>query len=339
MTQQCHSRATKLTSQAHSLHQELKKAMRCFGRQCRGQGHVFVKLVRQTEQKLLALGEPITALGQQAQHLLAQASGLSDAKRARLAEAFNAALSSHAHIRTQSTRLTHGKKLHHCKRVNAYDLTIAPIMKGKSNCPAQFGRKTGILSEPTTGFIFAYRVPEGNPSDPSYVVPLLDNVRDAIARVQAPRKPQVHSVAGDLGVNDAALRQALHARGILSVGIPQTVAPINPEPSPTEILDRLNAAGLNRQRTPHQVQLACACGYSRPVVESHIASLLSRGAGQVRYKGLHGAVVQLGMAVMAHNGAAMVRIRQQRLSKRAQKFRRLLGLRRRNVNQINDSKN
>jgi len=85
------------------------------------------------------------------------------------------------------------------------------------------------------------------------------------------------------------------------------------------------------------VQLACACGYSRPVVESHIASLLSRGAGQGRYKGLHGAVVQLSMAVMAHNGAAMVRIRQQRLSKRAQKFRRLLGLRRRNVNQINDS--
>src|SRR6266852_686196 len=70
--QQCHSRATRLTSQAHNLHQELKKAMRCFGRQCRGQGHVFVKLVRHTEQKLLALGEPLTALGQQAQQLLAQ---------------------------------------------------------------------------------------------------------------------------------------------------------------------------------------------------------------------------------------------------------------------------
>ena len=47
--------------------------MRCFGRQCRGQGHVFVKLVRHTEQQLLELGEPITALGQQAQQLLAQA--------------------------------------------------------------------------------------------------------------------------------------------------------------------------------------------------------------------------------------------------------------------------
>jgi hypothetical protein len=34
-----------------------------------------------------------------------------------------------------------------------------------------------------------------------------------------------------------------------------------------------------------------------------------------------------------------VRIRQGRLSKRGQKFRRLLGLRRRNINQINGSKN
>lgn len=74
-------------------------------------------------------------------------------------------------------------------------------------------------------------------------------------------------------------------------------------------------------------------------MESHIASLLARGAGQVRYKGLQGAVVQQGMAVMAPNGATLARIRQQRLSKRAQKFRRLLGLKPRNVNQINGSKN
>jgi hypothetical protein len=87
------------------------------------------------------------------------------------------------------------------------------------------------------------------------------------------------------------------------------------------------------------VQLACACGSSRPGVESPIARLLSRGAGQGRYKGLQGAVVQLSMTVMAHNGAAVVRIRQQRLSKRAQKFRRLLRLRRPNVNEFNVSKN
>jgi hypothetical protein len=85
--------------------------------------------------------------------------------------------------------------------------------------------------------------------------------------------------------------------------------------------------------------LACACGYSRPVVESHIASLLARGAGQVRYKGHPGAVRQLGMIAMAHNGAVVGRIRQQRLSKRAQKLRRLLGLRQRKINGINEPKN
>jgi hypothetical protein len=313
--------------------------MRCFGRQCRGQGHVFVKLVRQTEQKLLELGEPMTALGQQAQHLLDQATTLSVAQRKRIAEAFNAALSSHAHIRKQSKQLTQGQKLRHCKLVNAYDLTIAPILKGKSNCPAQFGRKPGIASDPATGFIFANRVPEGNPSDPSYVLPLLAQVQRALERVKPPHRLRVHSVAGDLGINDETLRQALHAQGILTVGIPKTIEPITANPSPKEIHDILDTAGLHRQRTPHQVQLACACGYSRPVVESHIASVLARGAGHVRYKGHPGAVMHLGMTTMAHNGAVVVRIRQQRLSKRAQKFRRLLGLRQRKINGINDPKN
>jgi len=58
----------------------------------------------------------------------------------------------------------------------------------------------------------------------------------------------------------------------------------------------------------------------------------------LRYKGLTGAVIQMGMTVMAHNGAVLVRIRQHQLSKRGQKFRRLLGLRRYNLSQINTSK-
>jgi hypothetical protein len=339
ITQQGNRRATQLSSHAPTLQQELTKVMRSFGRQCRGQGKVFVTLVRHTEQQLLTLGQPIAALGQQAQHLLTQATALSDATRARYAWALDGALSAHQRIRTQSLRLTQGKKLRHCKIVNAYDPTIAPIMKGKSNCPTQFGRKPGIVSDPATGFIFANRVPEGNPSDVSYVLPLLDKVERAIERVRTVPRLHIYSVAGDLGVNDATLRQALHARGILTVGIPKTVAPIPLHPSPQEVLAILNEAGLNRKRTPQQVHLACACGFSRPVVESHIASLLSRGAGQMRYKGLPGAVVQQGMTVMAHNSATIVRIRQQQLSKRAQKFRRLLGLRYHNVNQINSSKN
>src|SRR5207253_10946679 len=137
--------------------------------------------------------------------LLTQATGLSDATRKRLAEAFKAAMHSHTHIRKQSTQLTRGKKLRHCKLVNAYDLTIAPILKGKSNCPAQFGRKPGIASEPATGFIFATRVPEGNPNDASYVLSLLAKVQSAIDRGSVPPRLRIHSVAGDLGVNDTAL--------------------------------------------------------------------------------------------------------------------------------------
>jgi hypothetical protein len=334
--EQVTTRTTALTRQARERQHAIQKVMRCFGRQCRGQGKIFVKLVRHTETQLLEVGSSIATLAQEAHQALQQASHLRVATRERLARDLSAAQEAHRHISTQSRRLTQGKKLPHWKIVNAYDPTIAPIMKGKSNCPAQFGRKPGLLSEPTAGFIFATAVPVGNPTDSSYVLPLLDKVQHAIDRVTI-SPPSIHSVAGDLGVNDPALRQALHARGILSVGIPQTVEPINPQPTPEAILDILNDAGLNRKRTPYQVQLACACGYSRPVVESHIASVLARGAGQIRYKGPQGAVVQLGMTVMAHNAAALVRIRQQRLSKRAQKFRRLLGLRRRNANQINAS--
>ena len=202
--------------------------MRGFGRQCRGQGRVFVTLVRHTERQLLALGQPIQALGQQAQQLLDHANDLQDAHRQRLTSELNAAMKTQEHIRKQSGRLTQGKKLSHCKIVNAYDPTIAPIIKGKSNCPAQFGRKPGIVSEPATGFIFANRVPEGNPSDPSYVLPLLDKVQSAIDRVSVPQRLRIHSVAGDLGVNETALRQALHARGILTVGIPKSVEPLEP---------------------------------------------------------------------------------------------------------------
>jgi hypothetical protein len=248
-------------------------------------------------------------------------------------------MSHHDHIRQQSTRLTHGKKLRHCKLVNAYDLTIAPIIKGKSNCPAQFGRTPGLASEPATGFLFANLVPQGNPSDPSYVLPLIEKVQQAIERIQTGPKRQIHSVAGDLGLHDVVVRQALHTRGILTVGIPKTVEPIKTTPSAQDVFNILTEAGLHRKRTPYQVHLACASGYSRPVVESHIASLLARGAGHVRYKGLEGAVLQQGMIVMAHNGAVIIRIRQQQLSKRTQKFRRLLGLKSPKLNEIKQQKN
>jgi hypothetical protein len=217
--------------------------MRGFGRQCRGQGRVLVHVVRHTEQKRLQLGAPMLTLGQQAQHLLDQATTLRDAQRQRVTETFQAALSRYADIRKQSTRLTQGQQLRHCKLVHAYDLTIAPIVTGKSNCPAQFGRQPGLASDPATGFIFANRVPAGTPSDASYVGPLVDKVQAAIARFTGPCPLAIHSVASDLGANDPAVRQTLHARGLLTVGIPRSIEPIKATPRPEEILTHLNEAG------------------------------------------------------------------------------------------------
>jgi hypothetical protein len=284
-------------------------------------------LVRQTETQLLTSGEAVVALAHTAQVQVQSAPQMTAEQQARWDTTLTVALATHDQIATQSRRLTHGKPLTRCKIVNAYDATIAPLCKGKSNCPAQFGRKPGLLAELATGFVFAARLPVGNPSDVSYVLPLLDQVQTACARVTTRPAPSLHSLAGDLAVNDPTLRECLHARGILTVGIPRPVEPLSPTLSPEAIHELLTTADLQRKRTPRQVQLACAAGYSRPVVESIIAtSLLSRGTGQLRYKGWHGACVQLTMAVMAHNAATVRRIRYGRLTTRAQKFRRLLHL-------------
>jgi hypothetical protein len=302
-------------------------------------GKMFVTLVRQTETQLLELGHAILPLARAAQQCLHGAMPLSEDQRARLDTQLTAVLEAHQRIEHQSRRLTQGKGLTHCKIVNAYDPTIAPICKGKSNCPAQFGRKPGIIAEPAAGFVFGLHLPVGNPSDASYVQPLVDKVQQAIARVATFPRPAIHSLAGDLAFNDAALREVLHQQGILTVGIPKTVEPLPPSPTPEDVLRLLHEEDLPRALTPCQVDLAYACGYSRPVVESIIASLLGRGAARVTYKGHRGAIVQTGMAVLAHNAATLVRIHEYRLSKRARIFRRRLRLRCRQVNQDNVSIN
>jgi hypothetical protein len=328
-----HTRVLQVQSQV--LMGDLKKAMRRFGRQCRGQGRVFVKVGRQTERHLLTLGQPLTKWVEQAQGHLHNATEINPAKRERLTSQLKSAFAHHQAIEAQARKLTQGKRLSHRKIVSAYDPTIAPIIKGKSNCPTQFGRKPGLLSEPSIGFIFATHLPEGNPDDAGYVEPLVDRTQRAIDRLGDARQLAIHSVGGDMGINDAKVRQWLHERGILTVGIAHSIDPINPTPDAEEIAAILAQSGLAGKRTAHQVQLASACGYSRPVVESHIATLESRGAGHLRYRGRHGARVQLGMTVIAHNGAALSRLSQRPLSDRAQMFRQKLCLRRPKANKIN----
>jgi hypothetical protein len=307
--------------------------MRRLGRQCRGMGQVLVTLVRQTEAQLLELGAEVLPLAQAAHACLHRAPPLSDEQQRHLETQLMAALAAQRRVEHQARRLTQGKALAHCKIVKAYDPTSAPICKGKSNGPAQFGRKPGIIAEPAAGFIFAWPLPVGNPRDASYGEPLIDKVEQAMARVGTRPAPAIHALAGDLARHDAALRETLHGRGILTVGLPRTVEPVPPSPTPEDVLRSLEEADLHHIRTPTQAQLAYACGYSRPVVESIIASLLCRGAGRLSYKGHRGAIIQTGMAVMAHNAATLVRIHEYRLSKRARLCRRRLRLRCRKVNQ------
>lgn len=300
---------------------------------------MLVTRVRRTETPLLEMGEQGLPLARAAQECVHGATQLSEDPRARLNTQLTAALEAHHRIEHPSRRLTPGKALSHGKIVNAYDPTMAPMCKGTSHCPAQFGRTPGMIAEPAAGFIFALHLPVGHPSDASDVEPLVDHVAQAIARVRTRPTPAIHALAGDLALNDAAWREALHARGMLTVGIPKTIDPLPPSPTPEDVLRILDEADLHRIRTPSQVHLACACGYSRPVVERIMARLLHRGAARLTSKGHRGAIVQTGMAVMAHHAATLVRIHEYRLSRRARTCRRRLRLRCRKVNQVNASIN
>ena len=93
--------------------------MRSFGRQCRGQGHVFVKLGRPTARQLLALGHPLTVRGPQAPQLLEQGHARQDVQRERLARELTAAMHAHERIRKQAGQRTQGQKLRHGNIGNA----------------------------------------------------------------------------------------------------------------------------------------------------------------------------------------------------------------------------
>ena len=321
------------------LQQDLAKLRRCFGRQCRGMSRVVVTLVRQTETPWRERGQPVLTLARAAQACLHGAPQLSAEQRARLDTQLTAALEAPHRIAHQSRRLTQGKAWPHGTIVNAYDPTLAPIGQGNSHCPAPLGRKPGISAEPAAGVSFALHLPVGHPSDASDVEPLVDQVAQAIARVGARPIPAIPSLAGDLALNDAALRDAWPARGMLTVGIPKTVEPLPLVPTPQDVTRMLDEADLHGIRTPSPVHLACACGDRRPVVERIMASLLCRGAGCLTSNGHRGAIVHTGMAVMAHHAATLMRIHDSRLSKRARMFRRRLRLRGRQVKQGNASIN
>ena len=314
--------------------------MRTFGRACRGKGKVYVKLVRNTEKHLLSVGSKVIPLALSVQMRLQNDTSLEAEQKGGLEDQLKEAIEAHQAIEKQSRRLVNGKSLPHCKIVNAYDVTIAPIKKGKSNCPTQFGKKPGIIAEMGSGFIFGLHLPQGNPDDASYVMPLIDKVDTAIDKLtwtHPRRRPSIYSLAGDLGMNDPKVRDKLHNKGITTVGIPNTIEPIPKVPTPEMIQAILNTPILNENQNATQIKIAYACGYSRPFVESLINSLICRGATHIKYKGHRGAMIQIGMAIITANATTLVRIKQDRLSKRAKRCRRMFRLKPPNSNENNDS--
>lgn len=302
--------------------------MRTFGRKCRGRSKVYLARVRETEKKLLSIGSKVVPLALATQMLLQTDAHIEATQQERLRQTLDEVLQAHRPIEKQSRQLVNGKKLSHCKIVNAYDVTIAPIKKGKSNCPTQFGKKPGIIAEMGTGFTFGFHLPLGNPDDASYVIPFVQRVDAAIDLFKGKhprRKPRIRSLAGDLGLDDPNVRASLHQSGITTLGIPRSVEPIPKVPTPQMIEDVQNILGLEKQSTT-QIEIAYACGYSRPFIEGLITTLICRGATQIKYKGHRGAILQIGMAIVAGNAASLVRIKQNRRTKRAQKFRRLFRL-------------
>jgi hypothetical protein len=285
------------------------------------------------------MGAQVLPLARAAQAYLHGTPHLSGDQRVRLTTQLTAALDAPHRIAPQSRRRTPGKAWSHGTIVNADDPTMAPICPGHSHGPTPFGRQPGMIAEPAAGGIFARHLPVGPPRAASAVEPWVDNVEPASPRVRTRPTPAIHAVAGDLALHDAALREALQARGMRTVGSPTPVEPLPPLPTPADSAGMLDEADLHGRRTPSQVHLACTCGYRRPVVERLRASLRCRGAGRLTYTGPGGAIVQTGMAVMAHHAATLVRIHDDRLSKRARLFRRRLRLRCRQVTQCHASIN
>jgi hypothetical protein len=315
-------RNTELVQDAQQLQGQLKRVMHTFGRTCRGQKKVYVTLVRQTEKQLLAVGQLVGPMALKTMLDLYEDTTLPDTQKARLHQHLQQATHHYEHIEHQSRQLTQGKKLTQAKRVNAYDCTIVPILKGKSNCPAQFGKKPGLLAEMATGFIFGLHLPEGNPEDAAYVPPLIASADAAIQALKRPRKPQIQSLAGDLAFRTDPVREPLHARGILTVGIPTTTEPMPRTASPQQVHAVQQSMPFPQAPSAHQVRVATACGYSRPFVESLIEQLACRGGTQLKYKGHRGAVIQVSTAILAHNAATLTRIQRNRITPRAKRYRR-----------------
>jgi hypothetical protein len=138
---------------------------------------------------LLESGQPVVPLAPAAQAPRQSAAPLPEEPRQRLDTQLTVALAAPQQIAPQSRRLPTGKTRTQGQIVKAYDPTIAPIGKGKRNCPTPFGRKPGSIAELASGFSCAFQLPVGKPADPSSVVPVVDKGQRALEQTSTHPPP------------------------------------------------------------------------------------------------------------------------------------------------------
>ena len=97
-TAHCRAQGPALKAQAQPLQLERAKLRRRFGRQCRGQGKVFVSLVRQTEPQLLTTGAPVVTLAPTAQAQIQSAAALTAEQRERWDTTLTGTLATHQQL-------------------------------------------------------------------------------------------------------------------------------------------------------------------------------------------------------------------------------------------------
>jgi hypothetical protein len=219
-------------------------------------GTVVVTLVRQTETHVGARGQPVLALAGAAQECLHGAPQRSEDQRTHLDPQLTAALQAHHRIAPPWRRRTPGQPVPHGTIVKTYEPTLAPIGTGQSHGPAPCGRTPGMSAAPAAGVLVARPLPGGHPRDASAVEDLIDTGEQAMARVGTRPTPALHALAGDLARHDAARREAGHARGMRTGGLPRTGEPLPASPPPQDVFRILDEADLHHIRTASPVHRA-----------------------------------------------------------------------------------
>ena len=230
--------------------------MRRFGRQCRGMGKVFVTLVRQTETALVGAGTagPVLGTGRPGSTCMTRRSCRESSVHAwtRSSPPPSTPISG-SHPNPDDSR-----RARRCATARSSTRTIPPLLpfaRAKAIAPRSLAASPASSPSRRQASSLRCICPWGIRVMPVTWSPWSTRWSRRSARVRTRPVPAIHSLAGDLAFNDTALREALHARGILTVGIPKTVAPLPLSPTPEDVLRILDEADLHHIRTPTQVHL------------------------------------------------------------------------------------